>query len=111
MQIAHAPTHARQLPKLDQVQQPTPWDMNLPGWRLHPLHGDLAGIWSVSANDNWRMAFTFGDAKTLKPAPSIEFASPPKRLRRAPMQGFATTEPLLPAAITARCLATIQQSH
>ena len=33
--------------------------MNAPGWRLHPLTGNLAGHYSVTVNGNWRMTFTF----------------------------------------------------
>jgi proteic killer suppression protein len=33
--------------------------MNTPGWNLHPLHGELAGHWSVKVNGNWRMTFRF----------------------------------------------------
>jgi proteic killer suppression protein len=33
--------------------------MNLPGWRLHPLKGDLAGFWSVAINGNWRIVLRF----------------------------------------------------
>jgi len=36
-----------------------PEDMNVPGWRLHPLAQDLAGHYSVRVNGNWRMTFTF----------------------------------------------------
>jgi proteic killer suppression protein len=36
-----------------------PHDMNAPGWRLHPLHGDLAGHWSVDVSGNWRLTFAF----------------------------------------------------
>jgi proteic killer suppression protein len=25
-----------------------------PGWRLHPLKGDLAGLWSLTVASNWR---------------------------------------------------------
>jgi len=42
--------------------------MNLfPGWRLHPLTGDLKGFWSVSVSGNWRPIFRFenGDARDL----------------------------------------------
>ena len=35
--------------------------MNLPGYRLHPLKGDLAGFWSVTVNGNWRVIFRFAD--------------------------------------------------
>ncbi|HEY5828552.1 MAG: type II toxin-antitoxin system RelE/ParE family toxin [Hyphomicrobiaceae bacterium] len=38
-----------------------------PGWRLHPLAGDLKGYWSVSITGNWRLIFRFkdGDAHDL----------------------------------------------
>ena len=42
-----------------------PGDVGLfPGWRLHPLKGDLKGFWSVSVSGNWRIVFRFekGDA-------------------------------------------------
>jgi proteic killer suppression protein len=29
--------------------------------RLHPLKGELAGFWSVSVSDNWRVIFRFID--------------------------------------------------
>ena len=31
--------------------------MDLPGFRLHPLRGDLAGYWSVDVSGNWRIVF------------------------------------------------------
>lgn len=34
-------------------------DMNLPGFRLHPLKGDLKGFWSVTVRANWRIIFRF----------------------------------------------------
>ena len=34
-------------------------DMNLPGFRLHPLKGDLKGFWSVTVRANWRVIFRF----------------------------------------------------
>ncbi len=55
------PDHANrlriQLAALDKAIQPQ--DMAVPGWRLHPLQGDLAGHWAVTVNGNWRMTFTF----------------------------------------------------
>jgi len=41
-----------------------PEDMNLPGFRLHRLKGDLKGFWSVTVRANWRVIFRFegGDA-------------------------------------------------
>lgn len=57
IQPAHAPRLARQLAQLDAASGPD--DMNLPGWRLHALHGNLHGHWSVWVNGNWRMTFMF----------------------------------------------------
>lgn len=34
-------------------------DMRLPGHRLHPLKGELAGFWSVSVSGNLRIVFRF----------------------------------------------------
>jgi len=34
-----------------------PDDMNLPGFRLHPLKGDLKGLWAVTVRANWRIVF------------------------------------------------------
>lgn len=33
--------------------------MSLPGFRLHPLRGDLAGFWAVSVSGNWRIIWRF----------------------------------------------------
>jgi proteic killer suppression protein len=33
--------------------------MDLPGLRLHPLKGELAGLWSVTVQANWRIIFRF----------------------------------------------------
>ncbi len=34
-----------------------------PGWRLHPLKGDLKEFWSLTATGNWRVIFRH-DEKT-----------------------------------------------
>jgi len=34
-------------------------DMNMPGYKLHPLKGKLSEFWSVSVNGNWRITFKF----------------------------------------------------
>lgn len=41
-----------------------PQDMDLPGFRLHRLTGDLKDFWSVTVRANWRVIFRFeeGDA-------------------------------------------------
>ena len=36
-------------------------DINLPGFKLHPLKGDRNGIWSITVNGNWRITFEFID--------------------------------------------------
>ncbi|SOD15939.1 type II toxin-antitoxin system RelE/ParE family toxin [Nitrosomonas ureae] len=55
------PKHATKLrvllTALDNAKNPA--DMNAPGWRLHPLTGDLTNYYSVSVNGNWRLIFTF----------------------------------------------------
>ena len=33
----------------------------IPGWRLHPLKGKLAGHWSLTVTGNWRLVFRFED--------------------------------------------------
>jgi proteic killer suppression protein len=33
--------------------------LNLPGYRLHSLKGDLKGFWSVTVRANWRIIFRF----------------------------------------------------
>ena len=39
----------------------TPSDLDLPGYRLHPLKGDLKGHWSISISGNWRVTFRLED--------------------------------------------------
>tara|TARA_E500000331_G_C17161690_1_gene672036 strand:- start:483 stop:761 length:279 start_codon:yes stop_codon:yes gene_type:complete len=36
-------------------------DMNKPGWNLHQLKGQKAGIWSIKVSGNWRVTFKFKD--------------------------------------------------
>ena len=36
-------------------------DMNVPGFGLHPLKGDLKGFWAVTVRANWRVIFRFSD--------------------------------------------------
>ena len=39
----------------------SPRDVDLPGYRLHPLKGNLKGLWSISISGNWRITFRFED--------------------------------------------------
>ena len=54
---AHASKLQRQLIRLDLAKSAK--DMDVPGWRLHKLSGDLSDHWSVWVNGDWRMTFTF----------------------------------------------------
>ena len=42
---------------LDMAKNPE--DMNLPGYRLHRLRGNLRGYWSLTVSGNWRIVFRF----------------------------------------------------
>ncbi len=37
--------------------------LDLPGFRLHALKGDLKGFWSISVRANWRVIFRFQDGQ------------------------------------------------
>jgi proteic killer suppression protein len=39
--------------------------IDLPGYRLHPLKGDLRGYWSVWVTGNWRIIFWFDGSHVL----------------------------------------------
>jgi len=47
------------LADLDDARKPS--DLDLPGYRLHPLKGALKGFWSISVSGNWRIIFRFDD--------------------------------------------------
>ncbi len=36
-------------------------DMDVPGFRLHPIKGAMKGRWSITVNGNWRITFEFKD--------------------------------------------------
>lgn len=59
VQPNHVPKLRMQLAALDSAQ--TMNDMSIPGFRLHPLKGALAGRWSITVSGNWRMTFEFRD--------------------------------------------------
>ena len=40
-------------------------DMDLPGFRLHPLKGELKGFWAVTVRANWRVIFRFANGDAL----------------------------------------------
>ena len=40
--------------------------INVPGYRLHALSGELRGLWSVTVRANWRIIFRFERGKAFK---------------------------------------------
>ncbi|MBV8665412.1 MAG: type II toxin-antitoxin system RelE/ParE family toxin [Burkholderiaceae bacterium] len=62
IQPSHASKLRRQLSQLDFAKSVE--DMNVPGWGLHALAGNLEQHYAVSVNGNWRLTFKFemGDA-------------------------------------------------
>ena len=42
-----------------------PDDMDVPGFRLHRLKGDLAGFWAVTVRANWRIVFRFEEGHAV----------------------------------------------
>ncbi len=36
-------------------------DMDVPGYRVHPLKGKMKGRWSIWVSGNWRLTFEFID--------------------------------------------------
>ena len=53
----HAPRIERMLDRIDVAVRPE--DMNLPGYRFHPLKGERKGEYAVSVSGNWRITFGF----------------------------------------------------
>ena len=53
-----APRLRRILTALDEAQRPGDLATR-PGYRLHPLKGNMAGMWSISVSGNWRVVFRF----------------------------------------------------
>ena len=62
-----ASAHVRKLgdilAALDRSRRPA--DMDLPGFRLHPLKGELAGHHAVRVSGNWRVTFRFAEGQVL----------------------------------------------
>jgi proteic killer suppression protein len=68
----HRGVHAEHAEKLRDIlarldASSVPGDMDLPGFRLHPLKGEWKGFWAVTVRANWRVVFRFaaGDAIDL----------------------------------------------
>ncbi len=55
IQAIHANKISRILAVLDAMSELN--DLNSPAYRLHPLIGDLKGLWAVTVQANWRITF------------------------------------------------------
>jgi proteic killer suppression protein len=40
-------------------------DLDLPGFRLHPLKGELKGFWAVTVRANWRVIFRYAEGEAF----------------------------------------------
>jgi len=61
IQPQHAKRLRMQIAALDSAQVID--DMDIPGFRLHPLKGADRGRWSIWVNGNWRLTFEFRDGQ------------------------------------------------
>ena len=59
IQPGHKKKLRLQLVALDTAQ--TMEDMDIPGFRLHPLKGKRKDFWALDVSGNWRMTFWFKD--------------------------------------------------
>ena len=58
------PKLRRILTLLDEAR--SPGDLaSQPGYRLHPLKGGMAGLWSIRVSGNWRVVFRFEDNEAV----------------------------------------------
>lgn len=57
------PVHAKKLGQILRLLNvaESPSELALPGFRLHPLKGELQGHWSITISGNWRLTFIFVD--------------------------------------------------
>ena len=45
-----------------------------PGWKLHPLKGELRGFWSLTVSGNWRLIFAYDEqAKVARDLDLIDY--------------------------------------
>jgi proteic killer suppression protein len=59
IQAKHAKKIRMQLAALDTANLID--DLDIPGYRLHPLKGGQKSLWSITVNANWRITFEFTD--------------------------------------------------
>jgi toxin HigB-1 len=59
VRVDHADKLRRVLARLDAATTAT--DLDLPGYRLHALKGNLTGFYAVTVSGNWRVIFRVAD--------------------------------------------------
>ncbi len=59
VQAKHASRLRMQLSALETTMDIS--DMDIPGYKLHPLKSKRKGFWSISVSGNWRLTFEFTD--------------------------------------------------
>ena len=62
-----APGHVEKLRDILAVldRSRRPQDVNIPGFRLHPLKGELRGHYAVAVSGNWRVTFRFEEGDVV----------------------------------------------
>lgn len=63
LRAEHADKIRRILSRLDVAVSVA--DMDLPGYRLHALKGELQGFYSVTVRANWRIVFQFEQGEVV----------------------------------------------
>ncbi len=61
VQARHAKKLRMQLAALDTAQVIE--DLDIPGYRLHQLKGEMKGLWSITVSANWRITFAFNEGQ------------------------------------------------
>ncbi|MCP3892099.1 MAG: Killer protein [Desulfobulbaceae bacterium] len=56
-------SNPKHMPRLQERLQPLHTamsieDMDIPGWRLHPLKGNRSGLWAGSVSGNWGVSLS-----------------------------------------------------
>ena len=64
LQQQHVPKIRLILTRLDAATSPN--DLNVPGYGLHPLTGELKGFWAIKVDKNYRITFRFDGVNVLE---------------------------------------------
>ncbi len=63
LQPHHVEKFRRILYRLDEAE--TIDDLNIVGWVLYPLSGDMKDLWAVKVNGNYRITFRFDEGNVF----------------------------------------------